>query len=209
MWPRLTETQIWCLPAGSVGRNNGICQHACLWESCPSSPHPDARQFNSSISLVPFELLPQHWSSEHMSLCKSVCGHFKRNTWDSSSTFPSPPTPPHTHLSHNLAGFYSYKSWGLFFWAVEPELGGLVWGWGHLISLFVQFPALLRVVCHGWERWGSLWWSTEDHHQHPISELCVWALMVWEVAMDVHGRKILPMWLRYLSLRSRVIHYPP
>ena len=33
----------------------------------------------SHMSLMPFSLLPLHWSSEEASLSKSVCGCFKRN----------------------------------------------------------------------------------------------------------------------------------
>ena len=30
-------------------RNSGFCQHFFPGESCPSSPHPDAQQFSSSL----------------------------------------------------------------------------------------------------------------------------------------------------------------
>ena len=42
-----------------LNRNNGICQDFCLGESCPWSPC-----LRVHISLVLFELLPHHWSSE-------------------------------------------------------------------------------------------------------------------------------------------------
>ena len=52
---KLMETQIWLMPADSVGgkwsqkRNNSLFQHFHLWESCPSSLHPEA----SSSMYVP------------------------------------------------------------------------------------------------------------------------------------------------------------
>ena len=52
----------------------------CLGESCPltltlipdNSVHP-------YMSLIPFNLLPPHWSSEEVISSKSVLGPFKRN----------------------------------------------------------------------------------------------------------------------------------
>ena len=50
---RLMETQLWYLPAGSGKRahqrNNDLCKHFSLEESCPFSPHLDTRQFSSSL----------------------------------------------------------------------------------------------------------------------------------------------------------------
>ena len=59
--PWLMETQIWRLPAGSAGgglskRSNSLCEYFCLGESCPSSPHPDARQFGSSLCMCTWHL---------------------------------------------------------------------------------------------------------------------------------------------------------
>ena len=46
---------------------------------CPSSCL-DARHFRSSLYVSgAFQATPQCWSSEGMSLCKSMCGFFKRN----------------------------------------------------------------------------------------------------------------------------------
>ena len=39
-------------------RSNGLCQHICLGESCPSSPCPETRQFSSYPNILAlFELL--------------------------------------------------------------------------------------------------------------------------------------------------------
>ena len=46
---------------------------------CPSSCL-DARHFRSSLYVSgAFQATPQCWGSEGMSLCKSMCGFFKRN----------------------------------------------------------------------------------------------------------------------------------
>ena len=74
---RLMETQIWCLPASSVGgrgyragqqRNNGSASTA-VWEK--ASPPALALRPDGSVtphmSQMPFELLPKYWSSEGVS----------------------------------------------------------------------------------------------------------------------------------------------
>ena len=63
------------------------------------------------MSLMPFQLLPQLWSSEGVSLSKSLHKPFKRN-------FLGPRSPP-SHLAITPAGFYSQKLWGLLFMALE------------------------------------------------------------------------------------------
>ena len=67
-------------------RMNGLYQHFCLWDSCSSNSCPDARQFSSSLyvsgafpAAAPMLELRVNESK------KSVCGHFKRNAWDSRS----------------------------------------------------------------------------------------------------------------------------
>ena len=70
-----------CLCAGRAQQmNSGLCQHFCLGDHCPTSPRPDARHcVPPHISMVLFELQPQRWSIEGVSLSESLCGPFKRN----------------------------------------------------------------------------------------------------------------------------------
>ena len=63
------------------------------------------------MSLVPFSLLPPQWSSEGVSLTKSVYGAFKRNF-------------------QGVQQFLS--STASIFLALEPWAGGLVWDWDPL-----------------------------------------------------------------------------
>ena len=64
----------WLCGRRAQKRNNGLCQHLYLGESCPSNSHPD-----NSVS-PQMSLLPQSWSWERVSECnKFVHGPFKRN----------------------------------------------------------------------------------------------------------------------------------
>ena len=69
------ETQVWCPAVSSVEWGGGAekeqwhLQQFCLAESCPT---PESLPYNKvppHLSLVPFKLLPQHWSSEGVGLC--------------------------------------------------------------------------------------------------------------------------------------------
>ena len=65
----------------SQKRNNGLCQQSCLRESAP----PDLTlmldiSVPPRLPLVPLNLLPHCWSSEGVSLSKSMCRLFKRNS---------------------------------------------------------------------------------------------------------------------------------
>lgn len=55
-------------------RNDDLCQHFGLEKALALMPR---NSVPSHVSLVPFELLPQCWSSERVSPSKSKCGHFK------------------------------------------------------------------------------------------------------------------------------------
>ena len=73
-----------CWLCGSVGGGFRKETIACLslWKKVSPSSHLDARHFSSSLyamPLVPFKLLPLCWSSEGVSLSKSVCGPVKSN----------------------------------------------------------------------------------------------------------------------------------
>ena len=96
--------------------HNGLCQHFSLGEGCPP-PHalmPDT-SVPPSIPLVPFTLLPWCWSSEGVSLGKSVCGSFKRNLLGLQKFLSSTALIP--------IGFYSQKLCRLMFLALESWLG--------------------------------------------------------------------------------------
>ena len=82
-----------CQFCGSVAgraqkRDNGLCPPFFLGQNCPPAPDlmPDP-SVPPCMPLVSFKLLPWCWSSEGMSLSKSVCGFFKGNSWDSSRFF--------------------------------------------------------------------------------------------------------------------------
>lgn len=85
-------------------RTNRYCQHLCMRESHPSSPHPAAQQLSTScMSLVLFEQLLWCWISEPMSLSASKpgCGPLKRNIYDSCS--------PPTQSAATSTGFHSQR----------------------------------------------------------------------------------------------------
>ena len=79
---------MWHHPAGSVAlwggraqkRNSGLCPQVCLGESCPPAlVLMPVSSVPPCMSLMPFKLLCWCWSSEGVSLSKSVCGFFERN----------------------------------------------------------------------------------------------------------------------------------
>ena len=80
------QSQIPCLSADSVAvlgegseRNSGLCPHFCVRGSCvPALALMPDNSVPSHMSLRPFSLLSQCWSSEVVSLRKSVLRPFKR-----------------------------------------------------------------------------------------------------------------------------------
>ena len=92
---RLMESQIRHQPAGSValwgeGSEKGGWPLPAFLSGrklSPSSYLDDRHVSSARMPLVTFKLLPWCWSSEGMSLSKSVCGFFKGNSWDSSRFF--------------------------------------------------------------------------------------------------------------------------
>ena len=93
--------------------------------------------FPLHIPLVPFKVLPQCWSLEGVKLSKSMCGALQEEMPENpmiSSTIP-------THT-----GFYSQKLWGFIFLALEPWLGGLLWGWDPLLP---RYPSNLYLPHEG------------------------------------------------------------
>ena len=120
------EPQIQCPPVSSVegeGLRKGTMTSAItfVWQratTAPPSSFPNARQFSSSaMSLVPFKLLSQCWSSEGVSLSKFLCGPFKRNCLGLQKPFIS--------FIHNPQWFLQPEVMG----TCLPSTGALVW-WG-------------------------------------------------------------------------------
>ena len=89
---RLIESQIWHPPAGSMGEelrkaDSGLCPPFFLGKTVPptSTLIPDI-SFPPYMPLVPFKLLPRHWSSDRVSLSPCV-DSLRRTAWDSRSFF--------------------------------------------------------------------------------------------------------------------------
>ena len=97
-------------------KDNGLYLPFCLGESYPLAlalmPDTSAPPY---IPLVPFKLLSQWcWSSEGVSLSKSMCGFFKGNSLGLQNFLP---------LTQSLLVFVGQKLWGLIFLALEPWAG--------------------------------------------------------------------------------------
>ena len=114
---RVMETQLQHPHAGSVGK--GISKGTVasvgtsVWDKVahPKFTLMPENSVSFCMSLVLFKLLYQSWSTEGLSLNKSVHGPFRRNAWDSSC-----------HSSHSAtipAGFHSQKLWVVLFLALE------------------------------------------------------------------------------------------
>ena len=72
-----------------------------------------------SLSLVPFELLPQHWAwREHVQI--SLCGPFKRNTWTAAALYL---IQPQFLLVFTIRIYGNFSSWILEPWAGELGVG--------------------------------------------------------------------------------------
>ena len=121
---------LWLCEAKVQKRDNGFCLPLRLKESCPLALAlmPDT-SVPPCMPLVPLKLLPQCWSSEGVSLSKSVCGFFKRNFLDSRSFFHC--FNPCWFLQPEVMGTY-LPGTGTLGW------GGLVWGWD---SLLPRYPS--------------------------------------------------------------------
>ena len=92
-----------------------------LRENCAPAPTlmPDI-SVPPHMPLVPFKLLPWCWSSEGVSLGRSVCGFFKGNCLGLQMFLP----PTQSLLIFTAR---SYRELSSCHW--NPGLGGLVWGW--------------------------------------------------------------------------------
>ena len=83
----------------------------------------------SCVPLVPFKLLPWHWSSEGASLNKSVCGFFKGNCLGFQKFLP---------LTQSLLVFAARSYGDLSSWYWNPGLGSQVWGWASLFPIYLS-----------------------------------------------------------------------
>ena len=103
------------LLGASSERDNGLCPPFCLRESYPPALAlmPDTLVF-PCMPLVPFKLLPQCWSSEGVSLSKSLYGFFKRNCLGLQKFLP---------LTQSLLVFVARSFGDLPFWHWNPGLG--------------------------------------------------------------------------------------
>ena len=100
-------------------RDNGLCPLFCLGESCPPALTlmPDTSG-PPCMLLVPFKLLPWCWSSEGVSLSKSVYGLFKRICLGPEQFLPPTQSPL----------VFADRSYGdLSYW--NPGQGDLVLDW--------------------------------------------------------------------------------
>ena len=128
---RLLESQIWHLPAGSVDlwicggrvqkRDNGLCLPFCLGESCP----PALTLMLDTLvppcmPLIPFKVLPWHWSPERLNLSKFVCDSLRGTAWDSASFFHQ--LYPHWFLHPQVMGTY-FSGTGTLSWGPGVNLG--------------------------------------------------------------------------------------
>ena len=121
-------------------RDNALCLYFCLGKNCPLALvlMPDTL-VPLCVPLVPFKLLPQCWSSEGISLGKSVCGFFMRNCLGLPKFLP----PTQSSL------VFATKSCGkLSSWHWNPGLGGLVCAWD---SSLWRYPS--RIFIHHMWAW--------------------------------------------------------
>lgn len=128
-------------------RNDGLCQHFWLAESCPCPSLVLALMPDNSdpppVSLIPFKMLPHHWSSEKVSPSKSVYRSFKRNCLRLLQ--------PQSPLASILTGFTA-RSYGNF------SSGPGTLGWGSSVAGTPRTSkgeiSLLIFISHRW-LWGQ------------------------------------------------------
>ena len=86
-----------------------------VWEKAVTQLSFNARHFSSSpYALVPFNLLPQCWSLQGVSLSKFVCGFFKQNCLELQKLLP---------LTQSLLVFAARSCGDLPSWHWNPGLG--------------------------------------------------------------------------------------
>ena len=136
-------------------RDNGLCPPFCLGESClPALTLMQATSVFPCMSLLPFKLLPLCWSSEGVSLSKSVCGFFKEKYLGLQKFLPPTQSPL----------VFAARSYGdLSSWHWNPGLGGLLWGCD---SSLLRYPFQIFIY-HMW-----VW-------DQPTSHLCPFYQSGW------------------------------
>ena len=116
-----------------------ICWHFCLGEGCPQ---PLALMSDNLVpycmSLMFFKLMSSCWSSEGVSLSKSVHGPFKRYCLRCKKFLSSTTLIP--------TQFYRQKLWRLIFMALE------LWAWELSVVLgpFIPEISLQTFIHHTW-----------------------------------------------------------
>ena len=150
MWARLMECQIRCPPAssGGGGLRKGTIASASTsaWEKAipPVLTLLPDNSVPPHMSLVPAKLLPLHWSSEGVSLSRSVCRAFRRNCLHSRIVCLPQPRPPLV---------FTVRSYGMG--TCLPHTGTLSFGaWcgaGHLYRdpLLARYPSQFLSPTHG------------------------------------------------------------
>ena len=89
-------------------KNSDFCVPFCLGENCPPAPLlMSDLLLPPCVSLVPFKVLPQWWSSEGVSLNEAVCGFFKRNCLGLQQFLP-PTQSPLVFAARNYGDLYSW-----------------------------------------------------------------------------------------------------
>lgn len=99
---------------GTVQERTMASASTFAWERA-APPAPALKPNNSvpqCMSLIPFKLMPQRWSSEQVHQQVHPCAGHLRGT---------PETPAAFRLSHNLCRLSLPKLWGLLFVALEPQ----------------------------------------------------------------------------------------
>lgn len=121
-------------------------------------------------------LVPQHWNSEWVRLIKSLCGHFEKNTWYSSS-------PLSVSLSQNPSWFLQSEvlrtscpcigTLGRGVWCVA----GTPHSTGRTSAYKTSFPIF---ICHSWV------WDKPVLHLCPSYQSQLWLLYVLSCGTSIH-----------------------
>ena len=139
---RLMESQaclpcLWLCPGRAQKRDNSLFPPFCLRENCPPAPIlMPVTSVPPCMPLVPFKLLPWCWSSEQVSLNKSICGFFKVNCLELQKFLPP---------AQSLLVFASRSYGDLSSWHRNPGLRGPSVGLGLLLRYKSQ-----SLIHHMW-----------------------------------------------------------
>ena len=118
-----------CQVCGSVGVGSEMRQWPLptilSGTKLSTSSYLDSRNFGSFLYATgDFQAAPQCWSSEGVSLSKSMCGFFKGNCMELQKSLPLTQCP--MVFAARSCGYLSSWHW-------NSGLGGLVWGWDSLL----------------------------------------------------------------------------